>query len=215
MREFENAMSLLMDMTASILIGALLPLFSSCASGGAAECPEVRQPVAPAPPASSAAASSSSVVIQPSASAPVTIPGSAPVSSAPLPAAPGSAPAPSAANAGPPLPELKVHLAGMHIGGGPNDESSKRPLIRAIEDAYEPLRVCYRKAEDPEHGGTFGVDLKIAGKGGTAEIQQVRTALKGEKLRECLTGVFKGIQFAPPPKGPTIVSVSVRFSLGS
>jgi hypothetical protein len=124
-------------------------------------------------------------------------------------------PAPSAASTGAPLPELKVHLAGMHIGGGPNDDASKRPFIRAIEDVYEPLRACYRKADDPMHGGTFGVDLKIAGKGGAPEIQQVRTVLKGENLRECLTTVFKGISFSPPPKGPTVVSVSVRFSLGS
>jgi hypothetical protein len=113
------------------------------------------------------------------------------------------------------LPELKVHLSGMHIGGGPNDDVSKRPFIQAIEAAYDSLRVCYKKAEDPTQGGTFGVDLKIAARGGTPELQQVRTALKGESLRECIGTVFKGIEFAPPPKGRTIVSVSVRFSMGS
>lgn len=207
-------MPLPMDLTTSILIGALLPLFSGCASGGASECPEVRQPVAATPRASAAPASSAGAA--PSASAPVVTPAT-PAPSEPTPAGGVSASSPSTntGGAGSPLPELKVHLAGMHIGGGPNDEVSKRPLIQAIEAAYEPLRVCYRNAEDPLHGGTFGVDLKIAGKGGTPEIQQVRTALKGERLRECLTSVFKGIQFAPPPKGPTVVSVSVRFSLGS
>ncbi len=103
----------------------------------------------------------------------------------------------------------------MHIGGGPNDDASKRPFIHAIEASYDGLRACYRKAEDPMQGGTFGVDLKVGAKGGTPEIQQIRTALKGEPLRECLGTVFKAIQFGPPPKGPTIVSVSVRFSLGS
>ena len=103
----------------------------------------------------------------------------------------------------------------MHIGGGPNDEVNKRPFIKAIEGAFDAMRVCYRKAEDPARGGTFGVDLKIGGKGGKPEVQQVRTALKGETLKECLQTTFKEIQFGPPPKGPTTVSVSVKFSLGS
>jgi hypothetical protein len=115
---------------------------------------------------------------------------------------------------GPSLPELKVHLAGMHIGGGPNDDVSKRPFIQAIEGSFDALRVCYKKVEDPSHGGTFGVDLKIGQKGGGADLQQVRTALKGEGLRECFEAAFKAISFGAPPKGPTIVSVSVRFSLG-
>lgn len=102
----------------------------------------------------------------------------------------------------------------MHIGGGPNDEATKRPFIQAIEGAFEPMRVCYKKSDDPARGGTFGVDLKIPHQGGKAEIQQVRTAMKGEGLRECLENTFRGITFGPPPKGPTMVSVSVRFSLG-
>ena len=108
-----------------------------------------------------------------------------------------------------------MHLSGMHIGGGPNDEASKRPFIKAIEASFDAMRTCYKKAEDPMHGGTFGVDLKIAGKGGRPDVQQVRTALKGDGLKECLQTAFKEIQFGPPPKGPTVVSVSVKFSLGS
>ncbi len=118
------------------------------------------------------------------------------------------------AAAGQSLPELKVQLSGMHIGGGPNDDVSKRPFVQAIESSFEAMRVCYKKAEEPARGGTFGVDLKIGHNGGKAELQQIRTALKGDGLRECLEGAFKEINFGPPPKGPTIVSVSVRFSLG-
>jgi hypothetical protein len=103
----------------------------------------------------------------------------------------------------------------MHIGGGPNDEQSKRPFIQAIEASYDSLRACYKKAEDPTQSGTFGVDLKIAARGGAPELQQIRTTLKGESLRECISSVFKGIEFAPPPKGRTVVSVSVRFVIGS
>ena len=114
----------------------------------------------------------------------------------------------------PSLPELKVQLSGMHIGGGPNDDTTKRPFVQAIEGAFDAFRGCYKHAEDPMRGGTFGVDLKIGQKGGKAEVQQVRTALKGTDLRECLQGAFKEITFAAPPKGPTMVSVSIRFSLG-
>lgn len=101
----------------------------------------------------------------------------------------------------------------MHIGGGPNDEVSKRPFVQAIEGSFEAMRACYKKSDDPARGGTFGVDLKIAHNGGKAELQQVRTAMKGEGLRECLESAFREISFGPPPKGPTVVSVSVRFSL--
>ncbi len=103
----------------------------------------------------------------------------------------------------------------MHIGGGPNDDASKRPFVQAIEGSFDTMRACYKKAEEPARGGTFGVDLKIGGKGGRPDVQQVRTVLKGESLKECLQATFKEIQFGPPPKGPTIVSVSVKFSLGS
>ena len=205
-----------MDLTTSILISAWLPLFVGCATGHAAsECPEARQPVAASPQVSAPAMSSASV--QPLATAPASAVAAA---APPVPARPAldaavAPTAPSAAHSDSALPELKVHLSGMHIGGGPNDDVSKRPFIQAIEASYDSLRACYKKAEDPTQGGTFGVDLKIAARGGTPELQQVRTALKGESLRECIGTVFKGIEFAPPPKGRTIVSVSVRFSMGS
>lgn len=207
-----------MDLTTSILLGTWLPLFAGCATGHAvSECPEARQPVAASTQPSAPAMSSASV--QPLAVAPAPAPviaAATPPGAAPP--APGAAVAQTATNAdhqGSALPELKVHLSGMHIGGGPNDDVSKRPFIQSIEAAYDSLRACYKKAEDPTQSGTFGVDLKIAARGGTPELQQVRTALKGESLRECIGTVFKGIEFAPPPKGRTIVSVSVRFTMGS
>ena len=150
----------------------------------------------------------------PSASAPLPVMTSPLAPNAPAPVSSGAPEPAQAAAAGQSLPELKVQLAGMHIGGGPNDDVSKRPFVQAIEGSFEAMRVCYKKAEDPTHGGTFGVDLKIGHGGGKAELQQIRTALKGEGLRECLESAFKEISFGPPPKGPTIVSVSVRFSLG-
>ncbi len=183
------------------LLGTLLPIIVGCASGsGRSECPEIRQPSAAQPSAA------------PSAAAPLAM--AAPVASLPQSVAPAASDA-APASALPSLPELKLQLVGMHIGGGPNDDSSKRPFIQAIEGSFEAMRICYKKSDDPTRGGTFGVDLKIAHNGGKAELQQVRTAMKGEGLRECLEGAFRGINFGPPPKGPTVVSVSVKFTLGT
>jgi hypothetical protein len=166
------------------LVGALIPMLVSCAAGsGRSECPAIRQ--APATSPASAPAASSPLATSKSA-APAT-PGpaaAAPVASSSESPAKNASEAGSPASTAPALPELKLHLSGMHIGGGPNDEVTKRPFIQAIESAFEPMRACYKKSDDPAHGGTFGVDLKIPHHGGKAEIQQVRTALKGEGLRE-------------------------------
>jgi hypothetical protein len=207
-----------MDLTLSILISAWLPLFVGCATGHAAsECPEARQPVAASPQASAPLMSSASVQPLATAPAPALVASASPAEARPAVAsnAAFAQTAPSVGHTGSALPELKVHLSGMHIGGGPNDDVSKRPFIQAIEATYDSLRACYKKAEDPTQSGTYGVDLKIAARGGAPELQQVRTALKGDSLRECFGTVFKGIEFAPPPKGRTIVSVSVRFTMGS
>ena len=194
------------------LVGALIPMLVSCASGsGRSECPAIRQ----APASSPVSAPAASTAPAPLGAAPAA-PGAAaaaPVASSPESPAKSTPDAASPASSAPALPELKLHLSGMHIGGGPNDEVTKRPFIQAIESAFEPMRACYKKSDDPSHGGTFGVDLKIPHHGGKAEIQQVRTAMKGEGLRECLENTFRGITFGQPPKGPTMVSVSIRFSL--
>jgi hypothetical protein len=111
------------------------------------------------------------------------------------------------------LPELKVKLTGMHIGGGPNDAETKRPFISAIETGFERMRVCYQKAEEPTKGGTFGVDLRIERQGGHPKVQAVRTAMKGEALRLCLEQAFLGLDFGKPAKGATVLSASVYFEL--
>jgi hypothetical protein len=101
----------------------------------------------------------------------------------------------------------------MHIGGGPNDTLTKRPFIQAIEAGFDSMRACYRKAEIPTKGGTFGVDLRVERDGGKPSVQAVRTVMKGDELRQCLEGAFHGLSFGKPSKGPTVLSVSVHFSL--
>ena len=144
-----------------VLIGAWLPMFAGCAGGRAAsECPEARQPVAPVAAQAPAAVAVSAQPAPAGVTSAAPAVASAPAAATVAPAATDAAPAATPAATGPSLPELKVHLSGMHIGGGPNDEVSKRPFISAIEGAFDAMRVCYKKAEDPAHGGTFGVDLK-------------------------------------------------------
>jgi hypothetical protein len=110
------------------------------------------------------------------------------------------------------LPELKVQLSGLHIGGGPNDAVTKRPFIEVLESGFEPMRACYSHVEEPGKGGTFGVDLRVERNGGHPTVQSVRTAIKGDKFRTCVEQAFLALNFARPKK-PTVLSASVRFTL--
>lgn len=113
------------------------------------------------------------------------------------------------------LPELKLKLVGLHIGGGPNDAETKRPFIDALELGFDAMRACYVHASDPQKGGTFGVDLRVERQGGHPQLQAVRTAMRGEEFKSCLEQAFGQLDFDRPAKGPTVLSASVRFSLES
>ena len=112
------------------------------------------------------------------------------------------------------LPEVKIENVGMHIGGGPNDDASKAPYLKAVERHFDEFRACYVKVEEPAKGGTYGVDFHIGRNGGKAELKQPRTGMKGNEFRKCVLGVFESIEFDKPQKGATVVSYSLRFSLG-
>jgi hypothetical protein len=120
---------------------------------------------------------------------------------------------PKAGDAPRALPELTVKLVGLHIGGGPNDAATKRPFIETLESGFDAMRGCYPEAEEPEKGGTFGVDLHVGRAGGHPTLRAVRTAMKGDKLKICLERTFQQLEFRRPAKGPTVFSASVRFTL--
>lgn len=101
----------------------------------------------------------------------------------------------------------------MHIGGGPNDAATKRPFIEAVEHGFDAMRACYGQSEEPDKGGTFGVDLRVERSGGHPTLQATRTVMKGERLKTCLEHAFLQLEFGPPPKGPTVLSASIRFAL--
>lgn len=102
---------------------------------------------------------------------------------------------------------------GLHIGGGPNDDASKAPFLRALENQFGAFRSCYVKVDDPVKGGTFGVDLHIGRDGGHAAVKQPRTAMKGNGFRDCVVKVFEQVEFDKPKKGPTVISYSIKYTL--
>ena len=135
-------------------------------------------------------------------------------SALPSPAA-SSAPGapPPAAAVGSSLPELTVRTVGIHIGGGPNDDQTKAFFRKRVEERFDDLRRCYPLVTEPGKGGTFGADLAIGREGGQPNVKQPRTA-QGAAIQECMVGAFGRINFPKPPRGPTVISYSVRFAIG-
>jgi hypothetical protein len=127
---------------------------------------------------------------------------------APLPG--GEEPTPDKA-----LPELRIEALGMHVGGGKNDAEEKAPFHRALERQFPALLECYRLADDPWAGGSFGIDLKIPRAGGAPQLEQPRTKIRGAGFQDCMLAALGRTQFEKPKAGPTVISYSVRFTLGS
>ena len=129
------------------------------------------------------------------------------------PPASGAPTAPAASPEGS-LPEVAVQNVGLHVGGGPNDEASKAPFKQAIAAHFDDFRRCYTQVSKPGEGGVFGVDLRIGRDGGKAELQQHRTGMGGQEFRDCVLGVFSEVEFGKPPRGPTVISYSIRYTVG-
>lgn len=112
------------------------------------------------------------------------------------------------------LPELRVEALGMHVGGGKNDAEEKAPFHRALEQKFPAFLECFRLADDPFAGGSFGVDLKIPRAGGAPVAEQPRTRIRGAGFQDCMVAAFAKVHFEKPKAGPTVISYSVMFTLG-
>lgn len=180
-----------------------LSLVAACAATGA--------PLATAPGSSTAAADGhEDSGMQPGApgnGANAGKPPSASFPAVPLPG--GEEPTPDKA-----LPELRIEPLGMHVGGGKNDAEEKAPFHRALEQRFPAFMECYRLADDPWTGGSFGIDLKIPRAGGAPTAEQPRTRIRGAGFQECMVAAFGKVAFEKPKAGPTVISYSVRFVLG-
>lgn len=110
-----------------------------------------------------------------------------------------------------PLPKVTVKKIGLHIGGGPNDDETKKPIIDSVKPHFDEMRACWRLVQEPGKLNDFGVDLMIEREGGKAQVSNPRSGIKGEGFEECMLKVFEGIEFLKPKTGKTMVSYSVRF----
>ena len=110
------------------------------------------------------------------------------------------------------LPELSFSHLGMHIGGESNSPESKRPWLKGIEAGQEDLLRCYRYVEEPESGGSYGVDLYVGRSGGAPEVRASRQKIGGEKFDACMKQAFEKLNFQKPER-PTVLSYSLLFSL--
>jgi hypothetical protein len=121
---------------------------------------------------------------------------------------------PEAAAPVPAAPAVTVENIGMHIGGGPNDAVTKAPIGGSVAPHFDDLRACWAQIDDPARGGDFGVDLLIPAEGGRATVSHPRSILGPQAFRDCVVGVFTGIDFAKPRTGRTTVSYALRFTPG-
>jgi hypothetical protein len=179
-------------------------LLSACASKSAPEA------AAPQAGAHANGDPQSAASMAPGAAGPGKPSGAASASFANVPLPGGEEPTPDKA-----LPELKIEPLGMHVGGGKNTPEEKAPFHRALERQFPAFLECYRLAEDPWAGGSFGIDIKIARAGGTPTLEQPRTKIRGKAFEECMVAAFNKAQFEKPKAGPTVISYSVRFVLGT
>jgi hypothetical protein len=112
------------------------------------------------------------------------------------------------------LPELRIEALGMHVGGGTNSPEEKAPFHRALEQQFSAFLGCYRLADEPSAGGSFGIDIKIPRAGGAPTVEQPRTKIHGAGFQDCMLAAFGKVQFEKPKAGPTVISYSVMFTLG-
>jgi len=179
--------------------------------------PACRETAAPDAPATSSAPSASAPTFEREDPAPIASPPAPP----PTPSATSTV---SAANDPPeeepeekeepeaPLPPIDVKNVGMHIGGEENTAAQKRPIRAEVAKHYDAMKRCWAMATEPPDKATFGVDMRIDGKGGPAKITNPRSGLKGDGVKDCMVQAFEAVEFPRQPGGvDRMVSFSVEF----
>lgn len=123
-------------------------------------------------------------------------------------AATASAPAPASEEP----PAVKVVSIGMHVAGGPYDEATKKPFLRAVEPHYADLARCWKHVSEPRQADV-GVDLLIPAAGGKPRVSNPRcTVPTSDAFLPCVVAFFEGVEFDKPARGAAQgVSYSVRF----
>lgn len=150
-----------------------------------------------------------------------------PVDAGPLPAltavdagappAPVDAGPPPVVDAGPPAaPKVKVQYIGMHVGGGPFDDATKKPFETTLAPHHPAAAQCWAEHIKRAKPFDMGVDLLIEASGGHPKVSNPRLHLeKGEddgQFVACITGVFEAVEFPPLARGKSGVSYSLRYT---
>lgn len=110
-------------------------------------------------------------------------------------------------------PDTGLRTVGLHVGGGPNDDTTRAKFIAPIERQFEAMLRCHTLAENRERNASVGVDLLIPTRGGRAELKDLRTALRGDQFDDCIRKAFLAVQF-PRIQRPTMISYSMLFEPG-
>ena len=105
-----------------------------------------------------------------------------------------------------------MRAIGMHIGGGPNDDANKAPLLASIAPHHAALGQCWAALPN-KPTVELGIDADVPARGGRAKIAHPRSTVKDASFTACAVAVFAAIEFLPPKSGlDTTVSASVRLS---
>jgi hypothetical protein len=108
--------------------------------------------------------------------------------------------------------KVKVLSIGMHVAGGPFDEETKKPYLKAVEPRYPELARCWNKVDDKSKSGDVGVDLLISPGGGKPKVSHPRSTASGDDFLPCVVSFFETVEFGKPHSGGLQgVSYSVRF----
>lgn len=110
------------------------------------------------------------------------------------------------------LPEVSIRHIGLHVGGGPNDDATRKPILRAVEGHFTRFLRCYTLVDRPLVGGVYGLDLHVPAAGGRAEVKATRQKLGSPEFDGCMVEAFRQVRFPRPPR-PTVVSYSLRFDV--
>lgn len=116
----------------------------------------------------------------------------------------------------PPKPKVKVQYIGMHVGGGPFDDATKKPFETTLAPHHPAAAECWAKHITKNKPFDMGVDLLIEASGGHPKVSNPRVRFeKGEEDGQfipCIVAVFEAVDFPPLSRGKSGVSYSLRFT---
>jgi hypothetical protein len=106
--------------------------------------------------------------------------------------------------------QVDLKSVGLHLGGAPKDEMTRRSVLGLIERRFDEFRNCYPLTTELKKPATFGVDLYVGVDGGKVTIKDVRTRIGPEGFRQCMLDAFSKLDFPPLATRPVMISYSLE-----